>query len=85
MGLAGLIPLALAALWCMVRLPKAFCRVGAADRPLAGGLLGAIVAFTLYSMIQTTVETPSIALAAAAVLGNFDRWIAGGTDLFVQG
>lgn len=85
MGLAGTVPLALAAIWCLARLPRSFRRVGPADRPLAGGLLGAVVAFSLHSLIQTGFESPSIALGAAAVFGTFDRWIAGGTDLFVQG
>lgn len=84
-GLAGLAIVGLAALWGLVRLPGAWRRVGSAERALAGGLLGAVVCLSLLSTLQWTVEITGVGLAAVAVLGTWDRWLAGGTDLFVEG
>jgi O-Antigen ligase len=83
-GGAGLALLGLAALWCLVRLPGALRRVGSADRALACGLLGAALSFALFSTLHWSIELPAIALAASAVAGTWDRWLAGGTDLFVE-
>jgi hypothetical protein len=83
-GAAGLALLGLAALWSLIRLPGAVRRVGSADRALAWGLLGAAVGFALFSTLHWSVELPAVALAASAVAGTWDRWLAGGTDLFVE-
>jgi len=83
-GAAGLAILAVAALWSLARLPGAIRRVGSADRPLAFGLLGALASFALLSAVHWTVELAAVALAAGAVGGTCDRWLAGGTDLFVE-
>lgn len=83
-GAVGLALLGLAALWCLLRLPSALRRVGSADRALSCGLLGAAVCFALFSTLHWTIELPAIALAASAVAGTWDRWLAGGTDLFVE-
>jgi O-antigen ligase len=82
-GIAGLVLLALATAWCARRLPGALARVGTADRALAFGLVGAATSFGLLSAIHWTVELSAIALAASALGGAWDRWLAGGTDLFV--
>ncbi len=83
-GAVGLGLLATAVLWCLIRLPGAIHRVGTADRALAFGLLGSLLCFGLFSMVHWTVELSAIALAAAAVAGTANRWLAGGTDLFVD-
>lgn len=83
-GAVGLGLLATAGLWCLVKLPGAIRRVGTADRALAFGLLGSLVSFGLFSAIHWTVELPAIALAASGVAGTANRWLAGGTDLFVD-
>ncbi len=83
-GTVGLGLLATAGLWCLARLPGSIRRVGTADRPLAFGLLGSMACFGLFSAIHWTVELPAIALAAAAIAGTGNRWLAGGTDLFVD-
>ena len=83
-GAVGLGLLATAGLWCLIRLPGAIRRVGTADRALAFGLLGSLISFGLFSTIHWTVELSAIALAAAAVAGTGNRWLAGGTDLFVD-
>lgn len=83
-GLAGMAILALAGLWCLIRLPGALKRVSAVDRLLAFGLAGAMVSFGLFSVLHWSVELGLIALAASAVGGTMDRWLAGGTDLFAE-
>ncbi len=83
-GAIGLILLGLGALWCLWRLPGALRRVGTADRALAFGLVGALTGFALFSAVHWTVELTAIAVAAAAVGGTCNRWLAGGTDLFVE-
>jgi multisubunit Na+/H+ antiporter MnhG subunit len=83
-GAAGICLAVVAALWCLFRLPSCLARLSASDRPLAYGSIGAIVGFGLWSSVQWTVELPAIALAASALLGTWNRWLAGGTDLFVE-
>ncbi len=83
-GFLGLGLLALAVFWCLVRLPGALGQVGTADRALAFGLIGAASGFTLFATVHWTVELISVALAASAVAGGLNRWLAGGTDLFVE-
>jgi hypothetical protein len=75
---------ALAGLWGLTRLPGAFFRVGSADRALAAGMVGAVACFALISTIHWTVDLAAVALAASAVAGTCNRWLAGGTDLFVE-
>ncbi len=75
----GLVAAGLA--WIGFRLPRAIRRVGSADRALAAGMVGAVACFGAFSAIHWTVELPAMALAAAAVAGTCNRWLAGGTDL----
>lgn len=84
-GWAGLGLLGLALVWALIRLPGSIQEVGSADRALAFGLIGATVGLGLFSTVHWTVELPAIALAASAVAGTLNRWLAGGTDLFVEG
>lgn len=83
-GGAGLALVAWGAFWCSRRLSRAVKRVGTADRALVFGLMGAVAGFTLFSVVHWTVELPSVALAASALGGTCNRWLAGGTDLFVE-
>ncbi len=83
-GLAGLALVALTAIWCLIRLPVSVRRVGLADRSLAYGLIGAALGFTLWSVVHWTVELPAIAISASALGGTWNRWLTGGTDLFVE-
>jgi hypothetical protein len=83
-GAAGLLLLLLAGLWCFWRLPDAMRRVGSADGPLAFGLIGTAVCFALFSALHWSVELAAVAVAASVVGGTCDRWLAGGTDLFVD-
>jgi len=83
-GAVGLGLLALATLWCVCRLPASLKRVGSAERTLAYGLFGAAVSFGICSVVHLTIELPAVAIAACALLGTCNRWLAGGTDLFVE-
>jgi len=83
-GLAGLALLALGGLWSLWRLPASLKRVGSADRALALGLIGAVAGLGLWSALHWTVELPAVAIAASALGGTWNRWMAGGTDLFVE-
>lgn len=79
LGLAGLL-----GAWALIRLPGAVRRVGTADRALCAGLVGSLAGFALFSAVHWTVELPAVALALAAVAGTANRWLAGGTDLFIE-
>jgi hypothetical protein len=84
---SGLIGLALAGLgvvWCLARLPGSIRRVGTADRCLVYGLIGAALGFSLFSIVHWTVELTAVAISASALGGTWNRWLAGGTDLFVE-
>lgn len=83
-GVVGLGLLAAGLVWCLWRLPRAWRRVGSADRALSAALLGAVVGFGLFATVHWSVELIAIALAACAVGGTWNRWLAGGTDLFVE-
>lgn len=83
-GWAGIALVALASAWAVVRLPFVLRRVGSADRALALGLIGAGVGFILWSTVHWTIELPAVAIAAAALGGACNRWLSGGTDLFVE-
>ena len=74
----------LAVLWSVWRLPTCLKRVGSADRALAHGLIGAAVGFSLWSILHWTIELPAVAISASALGGTWNRWLAGGTDLFVD-
>ena len=76
--------LAAAAMWCVVRLPASLKQVGRADRSLAYGLIGAALSFSLWCVVHWTVELPAIAISASALGGTWNRWLTGGTDLFVE-
>ena len=80
----GLMLLIAAALWVLYRLPRVVKRVGSADRTLAYGLIGAAIGFSLWSVVHWTVELPAVAISASALGGTWNRWLAGGTDLFVD-
>jgi hypothetical protein len=84
-GMAGAVLLAVGGLWCLVRLPSAIRRVGTADRPLAFGLVGTLVCFSLFSVLHWTVALAAVAFAPRALGGICDRWLAGGTDFFAEG
>ena len=83
-GAVGLGLLLIGCVWCLVRLPGAVRRVGTADRSLAYGLIGAASGFSLYAAAHWSVELPAVAVAASALGGTWNRWLAGGTDLFVE-
>jgi hypothetical protein len=83
-GLAAVALLALAALWFVCRLPGSLRRVGTSDRALAYGLIGAAVGLGLWSALHAAFELPAVAISASAVCGTWNRWLAGGTDLFVE-
>lgn len=83
-GIVGMTLLALAVIICLWRLPRALRHVGSADRVLAFGLLGSVLSFTLFSLIHWTMGLTAVALAVCVVLGTFERWLSGGTDLFVE-
>jgi hypothetical protein len=83
-GALGLGILGVAALWCLCRLPFCLKRVGSVDRTLAYGLVGAALGFGLLSIVHWTVELPAVAISASALGGTWNRWLAGGTDLFVE-
>jgi hypothetical protein len=83
-GAVGLVLLLTGGAWCLFRLPGAVRRVGTADRALVFGLIGAAASFSLFSVIHWTVELSAVAMAASAWGGTWNRWLAGGTDLFVE-
>jgi hypothetical protein len=83
-GWAGVLLVGLAALWSLCRLPVCLKRVGSADRALAHGLIGAALGFSLWSILHWTIELPAVAISASALGGTWNRWLAGGTDLFVD-
>jgi hypothetical protein len=83
-GVIGLTLLIAAMLWVLYRLPGVIKRVGSADRTLAYGLIGAAIGFSLWSVVHWTVELPAVAISASALGGTWNRWLAGGTDLFVD-
>jgi hypothetical protein len=83
-GTVGLGILAVAAIWSLCRLPGCIRRVGPAERTLAYGLVGSALGFAGWSLVHWTVELPAVAISASALLGTCNRWLAGGTDLFVE-
>ena len=80
----GLGILGLAGLWSVCRLPFCLKRVGSADRTLAYGMLGAALGFSLWFVVYWTIELPAVAISVSAIGGTWNRWLAGGTDLFVE-
>jgi O-antigen ligase len=83
-GAVGLGILTLALLWSVFRLPGSMKHVGLADRALTRGLIGAAVSFGLFATIHWTIELPTVAISVSAVGGTWNRWLAGGTDLFIE-
>jgi hypothetical protein len=83
-GFVGLAILFIAMLWCLCRLPGAIRRVGTADRALVFGLIGAAAGFSLYAVVHWTIELAAVAVAVSALGGVCNRWLSGGTDLFVE-
>ena len=83
-GAVGLGIMALAVLWCLIRVPSVLNRVGRVDRCLAHGLIGAALSFSLLAAVHWTVELSAVAISASALGGTWNRWLAGATDLFVE-
>jgi hypothetical protein len=83
-GAVGLALLGATVIWSIARLPGALGRVGSADRTLAYGLIGAALSLSLWSVVHWAVELPAVAISASALGGTWNRWLAGGTDLFVD-
>jgi hypothetical protein len=83
-GLAGGAMLAVAGLWGLGRVVRSWRRVGSADRAMACGLVASAACFAGFATVHWAVELPAVALAACAVFGTLDRWLSGGTDLFVE-
>jgi len=83
-GAIGLGIIALGGLWCTCRLPWCVKAVGTADRTLTYGLIASALSFTLWSSVHWTFELPAVAISASALGGAWNRWLAGGTDLFVE-
>ncbi len=83
-GMIGLGILGIAALWSLCRLPFCLRKVGSADRTLAHGLLGAALGFSLWFVVHWSIELPAVAISVSALGGTWNRWLAGGTDLFVE-
>ena len=83
-GAVGLGLLTLGMLWCLIRLPGVLKRVGRIDRSLAHGLIGAALSFSLLAAVHWTIELSALAISASALGGTWNRWLAGGTDLFVE-
>ncbi|WZO99482.1 O-antigen ligase domain-containing protein [Isosphaeraceae bacterium EP7] len=83
-GLAGIGLAGIAALWGLIKLPAAIRRVGSADRVLSTSLVGATVGFGVFSAVHWSVETTAVAMAASALGGTLNRWLAGATDLFIE-
>ncbi len=83
-GAVGLGILAVADALVSVSLASCHQAVGPADRTLAYGLIGAALGFSLWSVVHWTIELPAVAISASALGGTWNRWLAGGTDLFVE-
>ncbi|WP_337176031.1 O-antigen ligase domain-containing protein [Paludisphaera sp.] len=83
-GMVGLAILGAGALWSIARVPGGLRRLAPADRFLAHGLIGAVAGLTLLAAVHWTVELSAVAVAASALGGTWNRWLAGGTDLFVE-
>jgi hypothetical protein len=83
-GAAGLGILVLGVSWCLFRLPGGLRRVGSIDRSLAFGLIGAALSFSLLAVVHWTIELSAVAISVSALGGTWNRWLAGGTDLFVE-
>ncbi len=83
-GAVGLVILGLGVLWSLIRVPCVLNRVGRIDRSLAHGLIGAALSFSLLAAIHWTVELSAVAISVSALGGTWNRWLAGGTDLFVE-
>jgi hypothetical protein len=83
-GAIGLGIVALACLWSLCRLPWCVKAVGTADRTLTYGLIAAALSFAVWSCIHWTAQLPAVAISASALGGAWNRWLAGGTDLFVE-
>jgi len=83
-GVLGLCILIVGACWCLWRIPGSLRSLGAEERSLAHGLVGAGVSLSLLAMIHWTLELPAVAVSASVLGGTWNRWLAGGTDLFVE-
>lgn len=83
-GLVGVLLVLLGIGWGLFKLPAAWRRVGGADRAMVYGLIGAFACFGLFSMIHWSIQLTAVALAASAVAGTANRWLSGGTDLFLE-
>ena len=83
-GVVGLTLVGIAAIWVFYRLPGMIGHVGSADRTLAYGLIGSAAGCSLWSIMHWSFELPAVAISISALGGIWNRWLAGGTDLFVD-
>jgi hypothetical protein len=83
-GLAGVAILVAAVVWGLVKLPAALRAVASADRVMPFALLGTMACFAVFSVLHWSIELTAVALAASAIGGTLNRWLAGGTDLLVE-
>jgi O-antigen ligase len=83
-GWLGLILLSIAAASVVRTLPRAWHRLGAADRGMAGGFVGAMLAVGLLALIHPVVPSAAVGFALATVAGTGLRWLSGGTDLWLD-
>lgn len=83
-GCAGVLLVGIGLVWMVCRAPGAWSAIGTNERPMAAGLLGSVLGLLAFSCIHWSIEQPAIALASAAILGCMNRWLSGGTDLFVD-
>lgn len=83
-GAVGLVILGAGAIWSLARIPGGLRRLAPTDRFLAHGLIGAAAGLTLLAAVHWTVELSAVAVSVSALGGTWNRWLAGGTDLFVE-
>jgi hypothetical protein len=83
-GATGLAILIIGLAWSMSRVPACIKRVSSTDRALAYALIGAVANISLLAAVHWTIELNAVAVAVSAIGGTWNRWLAGGTDLFVE-
>ena len=83
-GSIGVGLLVIGGCWSLIKLPGGISRVRPVDRPLIYGLIGAAMSFGILAAIHWTIELNAVAISASALGGIWNRWLAGGTDLFVE-
>ena len=83
-GAVGAAIVAIGVLWCLLRLPGGLKR-GRHDRWLAGSWTRRR-SLELQPAGRRALDdrTSAVAISASALGGTWNRWLAGGTDLFVE-